>query len=227
MKIFLVEDDQKLAHMVQQHLEKYAYQVTAAVDFQRIIAEFQREAPELVLLDVNLPYFDGFYWAQQIRKISKVPILFLSARDSQMDQIMALEYGADDYLTKPFSFELLLAKIKSQTRRVYGELSSLQERIVQVGGLHYLPERLEVTFQGQQETLTKREGELLEALMTAFPRIVNRERLLEILWDTDQFVDDNTLSVNVGRLRKKLEALGLVTAITTIRGKGYQLKVKE
>lgn len=224
MKIFLIEDDLTLAKFVKEALEKYNFEVYHSKNFQALDQEFLEVQPDLVLMDINLPYFDGFYWTRKIRQHANIPIIFLSARDSPMDQVMAIEYGGDDYLVKPFANEILIAKIKSQLRRAYGEYAANKERTLVLRGLTYYPERLEVHYQKQKELLTKKEGELLELLLESAPKLVPREILLMKIWDDARFVDDNTLSVNMGRLRKKLEDLGLpLNVITTIRGKGYLL----
>ncbi|MHC5268974.1 response regulator [Enterococcus sp. LJL98] len=221
MKIFLIEDDFALAKLVSETIDKYGFDVIVGKDFQHLDQEFLNNQPDLVLMDINLPYFDGFYWTKMIRKHSNVPIIFLSARDHPMDQVMAMEYGGDDYLIKPFVNEVLLAKIKSHLRRAYGEYAMTKERTVIFHELIYYPERLEIHYNQQKELLTKKEGELLELLIEETPRVVPRETLLMKLWDDVRFVDDNTLSVNMGRLRKKLEDLGLINCILTVRGKGY------
>ncbi len=226
MKIFVVEDDKSLVKMMENQLSRYAYQTFVPENFAAVLDEFLMIQPDLVLLDVNLPYYDGFYWCQKIRERSLVPILFISARDGNMDQVMALEYGADDYLVKPFSYDLLLAKVKSHIRRVYGDYAqSDRARSLKAGELIYYPEALKMVYRESSEWLTIREGELLTLLMSAHPEMVKRERILNLLWDDERFVDDNTLSVNVGRLRKKLAAMGINDPIQTIRGKGYALSV--
>ncbi|MGM0096114.1 hypothetical protein IGI69_001302 [Enterococcus sp. DIV1083b] len=226
MKIFVVEDDKSLVKMMENQLSRYAYQTFVPENFAAVLDEFLLIQPDLVLLDVNLPYYDGFYWCQKIRERSLVPILFISARDGNMDQVMALEYGADDYLVKPFSYDLLLAKVKSHIRRVYGDYSqSDRARSLKAGELIYYPEALKMVYREVSEWLTVREGELLTLLMSAHPEMVKRERILNLLWDDERFVDDNTLSVNVGRLLKKLAAMGINDPIQTIRGKGYALSV--
>jgi len=226
MKIFVVEDDKSLVKMMENQLSRYAYQTFVPENFAAVLDEFLSIQPDLVLLDVNLPYYDGFYWCQKIRERSLVPILFISARDGNMDQVMALEYGADDYLVKPFSYDLLLAKVKSHIRRVYGDYAqSDRARSLKAGELTYYPEALKMVYREASQWLTVREGELLTLLMSAHPEMVKRERILNLLWDDERFVDDNTLSVNVGRLRKKLAAMGINDPIQTIRGKGYALSV--
>ena len=224
MRILLVEDDLKISQLVKTHLEKYDYEVFVPTDFSKVANYFEEVDPHLVLMDVNLPVFDGFYWTMQLRKITKCPIIFISARDSQMDQVMALEYGGDDYIVKPFSYEIVLAKVKSHLRRAYGEYSDLrEERIIENKELFFYPERLEACVREKKEILSQKEGQLLEALMTKYPEVVSRQELLSEIWDTESFVDDNTLSVNMTRLRKKLDQLDLVDSILTVRGKGYRL----
>lgn len=228
MKIFLVEDDQHLAQQIQQHLERYNYQVTVCQDFQQVTDNLRQNDPQLVLMDVNLPYFDGFFWCLEIRKFSTVPLIFLSAREHPIDQVRALECGADDYITKPFSYELLLAKIKSHLRRVYGAYNpQLKENFIEKNGLTYYPERLSATYLNQTINLSKKEGDLLGCLLEKFPQVCDRKQLLALLWDDEQFVDDNTLSVNVTRLRKKLAELGLPNTIQTLRSMGYGLSFEE
>lgn len=228
MKILLVEDDPSIVELVSEHLQKYNYDVYTPESLEKVLECFEQVQPDLVLMDVNLPYYDGFYWTRKIRLSSNCPIIFLSARESNMDQVMALEYGADDYITKPFSYDLLLAKIKSHIRRVYGEYaSSNEERVFEKKGLKYYPERLEIHYGDKQEGLTKKEGELVELLITTYPEVVSREDILDRLWDSQFFVDDNTLSVNITRLRKKFQDIGLSNSIVTIRGKGYKLAIGE
>lgn len=223
MKLFLIEDDQALATVLKEYLDKFGYEVAVATSFDDLVTEFQAIQPDLVLMDVNLPYFDGFYWTREIRRLSNLPIIFLSARDHPMDQVMALEYGGDDYLVKPFANEVLIAKIKSQLRRAFGEYAVTGERIFSYHDLQYFPERLEMRYAQQKELLTKKEGELMELLMANAPTIVKRETFLMKLWDDERFVDDNTLSVNMTRLRKKLEDMGLTGLVKTQRNQGYQM----
>ncbi len=221
--IFLVEDDPKIVSLLQEHLEKYDYIVTSCRDFSRVLDEFERVQPALVLLDITLPRFDGFYWCRRIRAVSTCPILFISARDSTMDQVMALENGADDYISKPFSFEVVVAKVGSQVRRAYGEYAiQTSERTMKHAGLVLYPERLQATFGSQTTTLSKKEALLLECLLERPDRVVSRERLLEALWDDVDFVEENTLNVNIARVRKKLQELGLPDAVETVRSAGYR-----
>jgi len=223
-KIMIVEDDTKLAELLKGYIEKYGYEVSAVADFDQVFGIFQSYKPNLVLLDVNLPKFDGFYWCRQIRAVSTCPILFISARSGEMDQVMALEYGADDYITKPFHHEIVMAKIKSQLRRAYGEYASeLEERVISHHDLVLYPERLELSTGDNTVLLTKKEAVILEVLIKRYPKVVSRELLLEKLWDDQSFVDENTLNVNMTRVRKKLQEIGVYDGIETIRGAGYKL----
>jgi len=222
--ILIIEDDPKIVQLLQSHLEKYSYGVATVTDFAHVLDEFIRIQPDLVLLDINLPRFDGFYWGRQIRTVSTCPILFVSARESTMDQVMALENGADDYITKPFSYEVVVAKVRSQLRRAYGEYAPHgDERIIACSGLVLYPERLQIVLREQSSTLSKKEAQLLECLLERVDRVVSRERLLEVLWDDTVFVEENTLNVYVTRVRKKLQELRLDGALETIRGAGYRL----
>jgi len=225
-KIMIVEDDPKIAGHLQAHIEKYGYQVTAVTDFDRLMEHFREQAPDLVLLDVNLPSYDGYYWCRQIRKESICPVIFLSARIGEMDQVMALENGGDDYMTKPFHIEVIMAKIRSQIRRAYGEYAAqVGERVVETAGLRLYPERLLLSFGGKTAALSRKEADIMEFLLKRYPRVAGREDLLEKLWDEHTYVDENTLNVNMTRVRKKLQELGIHDAVETVRGVGYRLSV--
>lgn len=225
-KILIIEDDPKLASLLAKSIEKYEHETSIVTNFDQVMEDFHAFSPELVLLDVNLPKYDGFYWCRQIRNVSTCPIIFISARVGEMDQVMALENGGDDYITKPFHMEVVLAKINSQLRRAYGEYASArEERIVEVENLQLYPERLALHFNEQEVWLTKREADILEELFTRYPRVAGRETLLEKLWDDEAFVDENTLNVNMTRARNKLKEIGIENAIETVRGVGYRLKV--
>ncbi|MFB5268718.1 response regulator transcription factor [Paenibacillus enshidis] len=225
-QIMIVEDDPKLAELLESYIVKYGYDVHRVCDFSQVMEEFQQHKPDLVLLDINLPSYDGYYWCRQIRLTSTCPVLFISARAGEMDQIMALENGGDDYITKPFNYGVVMAKIRSQLRRAYGEYASgHQERVLQVEGLMLLPERLELKLGTAQVTLTRKEADIMESLMERYPRVSSRDALLEKLWDDQSYVDENTLNVNITRVRKKLQELGVEDAVETVRGTGYKLHV--
>ncbi|HBI93478.1 MAG TPA: DNA-binding response regulator [Terrisporobacter glycolicus] len=222
--IYIVEDDISISTLLKDYMNKYGFEAVIVENFNNIMEEFNELTPSVVLLDVNLPKFDGFYWCTKIRQKSNVPIIFISARDSGMDQIRALESGADDYITKPFYYDVVIAKIKSYIRRAYGEYSpKLDERIVELDGLKFYPERLELKYKSKDLVLTKKEGILLECLMKKYPKVVSRDYLLEKIWDDIEFVEENTLNVNVSRIRKRLYDLGIEDGVQTVRGVGYKL----
>lgn len=223
-KVLVIEDDEKIQSLIKDKLERYNYSVTIVRDFVNIKAEFINQQPNLVLLDINLPNFDGFFWCREIRSISKVPIIFISARFSDMDQVIAIENGGDDYIIKPFSFDLLLAKIKGVMRRTYGEYADTKSRdIYEVDGVYLHLNQNMVEWDGKKSELSKKEFALLYVLISNLGDIVSREKLLEELWDDIDFVDDNTLSVNIVRLRKRLEDIGIYDTIQTKRGQGYSM----
>ncbi|WP_337018932.1 response regulator transcription factor [Oceanobacillus massiliensis] len=225
-KIMIVEDDPKIAEHLQSYIQKYGYEAVKIAAFDRVIDEFHKTKPDLVLLDINLPSYDGYYWCRQIRKESICPVIFISARIGEMDQIMALENGGDDFITKPFHPEIVLAKIRSQLRRAYGEYASkVEERILEIENLRLYPERMELSFGGNTAALSKKETDTIEVLMERYPRVAGREDLLEKLWDEHVYVDENTLNVNITRVRKKMESIGIKGAIETVRGAGYRLSV--
>lgn len=222
--IYIVEDDTSISTLLKDYTERYGFEAVIVENFNNIMEEFDEISPSVVLLDVNLPKFDGFYWCTKIRQKSNVPIIFISARDSGMDQIRALESGADDYITKPFYYDVVIAKIKSYIRRAYGEYSpKLEERIVELDGLKFYVERLELKYKNKDLVITKKEGILLECLMKKYPKVVSRDYLLEKIWDDIEFVEENTLNVNVSRIRKRLYDLGIEDGVQTVRGVGYKL----
>ncbi|MUV37115.1 Response regulator ArlR [Lentibacillus sp. JNUCC-1] len=224
-KIMIIEDDPKIASHLKSYIEKYEFDVAIVEDFEHIMGSFVKHQPQLVLLDINLPYFDGYYWCRQIRKESICPVIFISARTGEMDQVMAIENGGDDYITKPFHSDVVMAKIRSQLRRAYGEYARNRgERILEMGGLQLFPERFELRFGGQTVLLTKNESDIMATLLERHPRVAGREDLLEKLWDEQTYVDENTLNVNITRVRKKFQELGIEGAVETVRGAGYRLR---
>lgn len=221
--IYIIEDDYKIASLLAEMLKKYQYEVEIVKNFDEIIEECLAFSPHLILLDINLPSYDGYYWCRQLRQYTKCPIIFISARSGEMDQVFALENGGDDFITKPFNYEIVLAKIKSHLRRTYGEYSSRQEeRTVQLGQLTLYLERMELHVKNEEIPLQKKECAILNLLMRESPKVVSREKLLEELWDDQAFVDENTLNVNMTRVRKKLAEYGVQSAIETVRGAGYR-----
>lgn len=228
-KILIVEDDAKIAGMLRAAITKYDYEVFVVEEFQYVLDDFLQAEADLVLLDVNLPKYDGFYWCRQIRARSLCPILFISARDSQMDQIMALDNGADDYITKPFNSEIVIAKIRSHLRRAYGSYAAVQEeeRKIECAKLILYPERYIIAYQEATVELTQKEATLLEVLMLKEGRVVGREKLLDIMWNDEHFIDDNTLNVYMTRVRRKLKDLDCDNWIETVRGAGYRFQPVE
>ncbi|WP_028551059.1 response regulator transcription factor [Paenibacillus sp. UNC451MF] len=225
-RILIVEDDDKIASILQSHMDKFGYSALRVTDFRDIKQAYLSHKPDMVLLDINLPHYDGFYWCRQIRTVSNVPIIFLSARVGEMDQVMAIENGGDDYITKPFHLDVVIAKVKSVLRRTYGEYagtSPMPRDIQNVAGLTLDASKNMMEWKGCKIDLSRNEFLLLDCLVRQADQIVTRESLLEALWDDIDFVDDNTLTVNVTRVRKKLEDIGIVKAIETIRGQGYRL----
>jgi DNA-binding response OmpR family regulator len=229
--ICVVEDDPKLAELLCNQLLRFGFAPYQVTDFQNIDQEVLASQAKLVLLDINLPYFDGFYWCRKIRQLSKAPILYLSARAGEMDQVLALETGGDDYITKPFHPEVLMAKIRAMLRRAYGEYANDALDSNHPGGsdiLSWGDLRLDVRrgllhAHDVTVSLTATEMELLRRLIEAGGHIVRREDLLIALWDDTHFVDDNTLTVNVARVRRKLAEVGFPDVIVTVRGLGYRL----
>ena len=221
-KILLVEDDEVIRQQVKKILEQWEYEVVLVGDFMEVLSLFVKEEPHLVLMDIGLPLFNGYHWCQEIRKVSKVPIMFLSSRDQAMDIVMAINMGGDDFVTKPFDQNVLLAKIQGLLRRSY-EFGKDQSLLEYMGVILNL-KAMDLVYQGEVVSLTKNEFQILQVLFERSGNIVSREDLMKELWNSDFFIDDNTLSVNVARLRKKLEAVGLKDFIETKKGVGYGLR---
>jgi DNA-binding response OmpR family regulator len=222
-KIMIVEDDRAVGRLVADALERWGYSVVLADPGLDVVAELARESPELVILDVGLPKYDGYEWCERIRAVSKVPILFVTARSAPSDAVRGLASGGDDWLSKPFESELLVAKVRALLRRAYAwapEAPSLLER----GGLVLDRERCEISFDGRKARLSRHEALLLACLIGRDGRVAAREELMETLWSDEVFVDENTLNVNVARLRSSLAGIGAGDFIETVRGSGYRLK---
>lgn len=219
MKIFLVEDDVALADEVRQFLEKWGYAAVKADCFEDIVSDFQRHSPNLVLLDINLPFFDGFYWCAQIRKVSDVPILFISSKNDDMDKIMAIAQGGDDYVEKPFGLALLKAKIDAALRRAYQY--KVRERVLLGAGLSFEQDTFSLFYQERELDLTKSEKKIMGKLLECKPSVVLREELMMELWGMDEFVSDGTLTTLISRLRNKLKEICGEEIIQTKKGQGY------
>ncbi|HIX72224.1 MAG TPA: response regulator transcription factor [Candidatus Anaerobutyricum stercoripullorum] len=221
-RIFMIEDDEGILNAVKKRCEKWEMEVSGVANYREILAEFVKKQPHLVIMDIGLPAFDGYHWCREIRRISNVPILFLSSAADNMNQIMAMNMGGDDFIAKPFDYDVLIAKMQALLRRAYdfaGHMPVLECR----GAFLYL-EKNTLTYGDAVITLTKNEHRILSLLMENKDSIVSRERLMDALWESDCYVDDNTLSVNVNRLRKKLEANGLSDFIGTKFGVGYYIR---
>ena len=221
-RILVVEDDRAIAREVCRIAESWQFAARAVEDFSNVMAEFAAFDPQLVLLDISLPFYNGYYWCGEIRKVSRVPVMFLSSAADNMNIVMAMNMGADDFIAKPFDCAVLIAKMQALLRRSYDFAASapvLEHRgaILQLG-------QQALVYQDRTIELSKNEFRILATLMQNKGRIVSREKLMESLWQTDSFVDENTLTVNVARLRKKLAAAGLEDFITTKVGSGYLLE---
>ena len=215
----IVEDDEVIADAVARHMESWGCEVCQAKDFQKVLAEFVAFDPQLVLLDISLPFFNGYHWCSEIRRVSKVPIIFLSSASDNMNIVMAMNMGGDDFIAKPFDLHVLAAKVQAVLRRTYdfsGQTSLLEHRgaILNMGDAT-------LAYEGKKVELTKNEYKVLQTLLENKGRAVSREALMTKLWETDCYVDENTLTVNVTRLRRKLEAVGLTDFIVTKKGIGY------
>ena len=200
----MVEDDEIIARSIREHLQAWNYDVCCVEDFSNVVAEFVRFDPQLVLMDITLPFFNGYHWCSEIRKISKVPVIFLSSAADNMNIVMAVNMGADDFIPKPFDLEVLTVKIQAMLRRSY-DFAGTGSMLEHKGAILNLNETT-LTYQEQKIELTKNEFRILEILMENKEKVVSRETLMTKLWESDNYVDENTLSVNVNRLRKKLEA---------------------
>lgn len=219
-KIVIIEDTETIREELKTFLITYGFEAIAPANFENIIQETLNEAPDLILLDINLPIFDGYYICREIRKQSDVPIIVVTSRDNEMDELMSMNLGADDFITKPYNTQILLARIETILRRVQG--SSMRDTLV-YNDLKLNLSNGSVTYKGEKAELTKNEIKILSCLYKNKGKIVSRDDLMDFMWNADVFVDDNNLSVNVTRLRKKLEALGMEKNIETRRGLGYIL----
>lgn len=220
-RILIVEDDETIASLVKKHLESWGYQVDCVSDFAHVLQEFVQKDPQLVLLDLKLPFYNGFHWCEEIRRVSQVPILFLSSAADNMNMVMAMSRGADDFIAKPFDLEVLAAKIQAVIRRSYsfGKAANILEHNGAVLSLGSGT----LTYESETLDLTKNELRILQILFEQAGKVVSRDAIMTKLWENDSFVDDNTLTVNMTRLRKKLESAGMKDFIVTKKGLGYMV----
>lgn len=220
--ILIVEDDDTIARLVSDRLSRWGMETVVVEDFSAVLDTFVKVQPHLVLLDISLPFCNGYHWCEEIRRLSKAPIVFLSSASDNLNIVMAMNMGGDDFIAKPFDLNVLLAKIQAILRRTYdfaAPAPTLEHR-----GAVLNTADASLTYQGQRIELTKNDYRILQTLLERKGSVVSRETLMEKLWETDSFVDENTLTVNIARLRRKLEAAGLSDYITTKKGLGYLIE---
>ncbi len=221
-KIYVVEDDKGIADGISQCLSAWEMEVAVVSDFRNVLGEIKELEPHLIIMDITLPYMGGYHWCQEIRKTSSVPIIFISSATDNMNIVMAMNMGADDYIPKPFDQSVLIAKVQALLRRTY-DFNQGSFTLQAKGAVLNMNDN-SLTYEGKKIELARNEYKILLTLMENKNKVVSREKLMEVLWETDSFVDENTLTVNVGRLRKTLEAAGLTDFIKTKFGVGYILE---
>ena len=221
-KVFIVEDDAVIARAVAAHLTTWQMQVQCAGNFEKITEEVEDFQPDIIIMDIKLPYYNGFYWCAEIRKTSKVPIVFLSSADDNMNIVMAMNMGGDEFIEKPFDLNVVTAKVQAVLRRTY-EFRGTADVMEWNGAILNLADAT-VLYQDQKLELSKNEFKILQILLENTGKIVSRESIMTRLWDSNEFIDDNTLTVNVARLRKKMEQIGLGGKIITKKGIGYMVE---
>lgn len=223
MKIMIVEDEPIIRDMIGESIRKWGYETIILDDFSQVLEIFLKENPHLVLMDINLPVYDGFYWCNKIRDISKVPIIFISSRNTPMDMVMSMNMGGDDFIQKPFYEEVLITKIKALLRRTYSYTETVAT-IIEHDGIMLNLNNGDVFYGDKKAELTKNEFKILNILMQNKGSVVSREKIMRNLWEDESFVDDNTLTVNIARIRKKLAELGKENYIATMKGEGYIIR---
>ena len=221
-KIFIVEDDKSIAESMKQHLTQWDYDVYCVTDFKTVKEDFIRDDPHLVLMDIKLPFFNGYHWCEEIRAISAVPIIFISSASDNMNIVMAMNMGGDDFIAKPFSLEVLTAKVQAIIRRTYSMQG--QMNIIEHKGAVLDMANTALTYSGEKIDLTRNDFRIMQLLMENKGSVVTREKIMEKLWESESFIEDNTLTVNITRLRRKLESAGLCHFITTKKGIGYMVE---
>ena len=223
MKIMIVEDEPIIRDMIGESIRKWGYETIILDDFSQVLEIFLKENPHLVLMDINLPVYEGFYWCNKIRDISKVPIIFISSRNTPMDMVMSMNMGGDDFIQKPFYEEVLITKIKALLRRTYSYTETVAT-IIEHDGIMLNLNNGDVFYGDKKAELTKNEFKILSILMQNKGSVVSREKIMRNLWEDESFVDDNTLTVNITRIRKKLAELGKENYIATMKGEGYIIR---
>lgn len=218
-KILIVEDDKAIGEKMKAHLEKWAYEVRLAEDFRDIMGEVSRMCPDIILMDITLPYYNGFYWCSQIRGMFKMPIVFISSADDNMNIVMAMDMGGDDFIAKPFDLAVLTAKVGAILRRSYsyaGQVNAIERN----GAILNIMDA-SMTYRGRKTEFSKNEFQIMALLLENAGSIVSRDTIMMQLWDSENFIDDNTLTVNIARIRKKLNEIGLEDFVKTKKGIGY------
>ncbi len=224
-RIFIIEDDEVIFKAIKKYLESWNFIVSGVKDFENVFDEFINFKADLLLIDISLPFFNGYHWCEKIRSISKIPIIFISSASINLNKIMAMNMGADDYITKPFDLDLLVAKIKALLRRTYEYVEIYDNLIYQ--DLSLDREKMTLKFNEYEIALSKNEFMILEMMFKSPRKVFKREEFMDKIWQTDEFIDDNTLTVNIMRLRKKLEEIGLRNLIKTKKKVGYYLERSE
>ena len=220
-KVFIVEDDSVIAEAIKRHISAWGCEARCATNFENVLSEFADFDPQLVLMDISLPFFNGYHWCSAIRRVSRVPIIFISSASDNMNIVMAVNMGGDDFIAKPFDLEVLTAKVQALLRRAYD--FTAPTKLLESGGAVLSIADATLTFKGQKTELTKNEFKILQMLFENKGSIVTRDDIMTRLWESDSFVDENTLTVNITRLRRKLEDTGLANFITTKKGIGYMV----
>jgi len=221
-KILIIEDDLVIAKGLQNHLCQWGYEVDYVTDFKAVLRNFSEYDPQLVLLDISLPFFNGFHWCSEIRKLSKVPIIFISSMSDNINIVMAVNMGGDDFIAKPFDLNVVVAKVQALIRRTYS-FGGQMNIIEQSGAVLNLSDTT-LSYQDEKIQLTKNEFKILQVLLENVGKVISRDIIMTRLWESDSFIDDNTLTVNVARLRKRLEDIGLCDFIKTKKGIGYMVE---
>ncbi len=221
-RIYFVEDDDGIFGAVRDRAAQWDWEVVGVRDFRSVPQEFEEIRPHLVLLDIGLPFFNGYHWCAELRRRSNVPILFLSSASDNMNQVMAMNMGGDDFIAKPFDMDVLMARISAMLRRSYDYAQAAPA--LSCGGASLDEGKNALVWEGKTVELSRNEYRILRELMERAGQVVSRERLMEALWETDSFIDENTLTVNVNRLRRRLDAVGLEGFIRTKFGVGYYLE---
>ncbi len=221
-KVLIIEDDKKIRNIILDNLKKWGFQGISIENFEDVLKNVLEVQPHLVLIDINLPYYDGFHWCSKIREFSEVPIIFITSRDSNIDIIMAMNMGGDDYIQKPFSLDVLMAKIKAILRRTYS-YNSKDTEILEHKGIVLNFKNNCISYNDDKIELSKNEFRILTILVENNGEIVSRDTIMQFLWEDENFIDDNTLTVNINRLRKRLMDIGLTDYVITKRGQGYMV----